>query len=520
MRVHLINNTCNNNYVNTKFLRALGVDAHLFLGPNSDRQTNPAAEDPEIEGQFPDWIHLHNSGEVGPCPWTEPSPAFIRKLGQCDILHVQDIGVVWAAMTDRPFVWHPYGWDFYNLPFYEHWRDERPSDPTALLHTLLMRRAMCEAEFILLQWWFECWTRGYQLLERLNLKSRVESMPIVIDAHKFSTGPKKPLSQLLGKTTNLPSSDGLLLFHPTRQMLSRQLGVYFGNDILYRALSKLKTEGLLCTLVVVEKGMPDEILSRKLIDELNIGDRVIWVPAMKRHRLVDWYRTADITIASLAGGLFGSVCIEALACGCPLIGNIVTESENPTFWKPTLNPPFMNVGSEEEFISALRHCSTHRAELAEMGAAGRRWIEENMSGEAVAQKLLKLYRRILESPAARGRQPLVPRSAFGLSEVHSQNLWNKIGHLVDTVDAHPSMVEERQQALFAACEQLVYELVSERDRNRQLHSLKFLAKQFLLELSSGKHRILHRLTRQISFNTTRIGFIRKACSPITTRPSK
>ena len=29
-------------------------------------------------------------------------------------------------------------------------------------------------------------------------------------------------------------------------------------------------------------------------------------------------------------------------------------------------------------------------------------------------------------------------------------------------------------------------------RNGQVHNLRFLAKQFLLELSSGKHRVLHR----------------------------
>jgi glycosyltransferase involved in cell wall biosynthesis len=235
-----------------------------------------------------------------------------------------------------------------------------------------MRRAMREAEYILFQWWFECWSRGYQLLERLDLKSRMATMPIVIDAHKFSAGPKKQLSELLGRTTDLPSGDGLLLFHPSRQMLSGQWGAYFGNDILYRALSKLKAEGLRYTLVIVEKGIGDEVFAKKLIRELNIEDRVIWVPSMKRHRLIDWYRTADITIASVAGGLFGSVCIEALACGCPLIGNIVTESDNPTFWKPTLYPPFMNVSTEEDIMRAVRRSATHRTELAEMGAAGRR----------------------------------------------------------------------------------------------------------------------------------------------------
>jgi glycosyltransferase involved in cell wall biosynthesis len=462
--------------------------------PHADKQHDPAAEDPEIEGKFPDWIHSYNFAEVGPCPWTDPSPAFIQKLGQCDILHVQDIGVVWAAMTDRPFVWHPYGWDFYNQPFYEHWRNENPSDPTALLHPLLMRQAMCEAEAILLQWWFECWTRGYQLLERFDLKTRVKSMPIVIDVHKFSIGPKKTLSELLGRTTDLPSRDGLLLFHPSRQMLSRQGGVYFGNDILYRALSKLKTEGLRYTLFVLEKGNPDEIFAKELIRELDIEDRVMWVPAMPRHRLIDWYRTVDITIACVAGGLFGSVCIEALACGCPLIGNIVTESDNPTFWKPTLHPPFMNVSTEEDVMRALRYCGTHWAELAEMGLAGRRWIDENMSGEAVAEKLVKLYRHILEGPSGKGRSPLVTTFARGLADVNSQKLWNTIGRLLDAADATPS-ITRLEQVLLAGCQQLAYELASERGRNRQLHSLKFLAKQFLLQLSSRKQRVLPRLTR-------------------------
>ena len=231
-----------------------------------------------------------------------------------------------------------------------------------------------------------------------------------------------------------------------------------------------------------------------MIRELNIEDRVVWVPVMKRHRLIDWYRTADITISSVAGGLFGSVCIEALACGCPLIGNIVTESDDPTFWKPTLYPPFMNVSSEEDIMRALRHCATHRVELAEMGAAGRRWIEENMSGEVVAKKLIELYQHVLESPSEKGRSPLVPTFARGLADVNSQKLWNTMGRLFDAADAAPSSTES-ETGLLAACQQLAYELASERGRNGQVHNLRFLAKQFLLELSSGKHRVLHRLTR-------------------------
>jgi hypothetical protein len=299
--------------------------------------------------------------------------------------------------------------------------------------------------------------------------------------------------ELVGTVSANAQEDDLFLFHPTRQMLSRD-PVYYGNDILYRGLRRLQNDGVGFTLVVVEKGFPGEKLARKVIRELGIEDRVVWIPAMPRYRLIDWYRSADITITELFDG-FGSAASEALACGCPVVCNLITASERPTFWRPPISPPVINVATETDVSRAIGQYAKGRGELVDLGKTGRRWMEEQRSGEVVAAKLVDLYQRILAGAAVRRRSPLVAPFASGLTDVNSQKLWNRIGSVFDSANGNGSAGGGLEQDLLAGCQQLAYELASERGRNDQLHSLRFLAKQFWRELSSGKHRVLYRLTR-------------------------
>lgn len=399
MRVNLVGNVCNNHYRIAKALRAAGVEAHLYYHKHGDLQTQPASDDPEVKMGRLSWLHPFTASDSGPTPHLSPKPAFIEELRQCDLLHVQDSGLLWAKMTGRPYIWHPYGSDIMWYPFTDHWNDSgRFALPQAY------QQAISSASAIIIYYWYDCWAKSLQLIEKLGVRERIVHVPLVIDTQTFSPASDPSAAVIFGRVA-AASPTPLLLFHPSRQFLKKGDEIYFGNDLLYRALGRLKREGLPFKLVIVEKGNSQESEARVLIQELGIADDVRWVPAMARRNLIEWYRAADITVAELAGGSFGSIGFEALACGCALMNNFHLYSDNPTFWPPPATPPLINVTTEDDIVREFRKYSEDRQALTALGRASRMWIEQNSSYAAVAIQLNELYKKVLSKSGKAARGP-------------------------------------------------------------------------------------------------------------------
>ncbi len=492
MRVNFVGNVCNTNYVNAKFLRARGVDARLFYRNDGDSQEQPSAEDPHLRDELPAWCQPYTEADVGQ-GWS-PSSELITRLADCDLLHVQGCGVILAHATGRPFVWHPHGGDVYGMPFHDYWWSQRPGDPDMLTPAPLMRRAIAQASAIIIELWSHCWSQGIRLLEHTGVWDRIESdIPLIIDVDKFSPGPSRSLEELLGSVPAGHSHGDLVLFHPTRQFLTPTAPVYYGNDLLYRALANLKRRGLRFTLVVIEKGNADEAAAKQLIRQLEIEDRIAWIPAMPRHRLVDWYRSADMTITELFDG-FGSAGTEAMACGAPLLCNFLTESSDPLFWKPRISPPLINVKTVEDIEQAIERFNDDREELKRIGARCRTWIEEHRAGDVVSAQLLSLYERVLSAQPSRNRVE-TPWKGAPVSADAAGILGSAIS-LLDEVDrVEPEAIE---QSLLA----VTRELVAERQRNlHSRHSIKLLLQRLREE---GSRRT--RMPRSLAAVAKRLGF--------------
>ncbi len=475
MRVHFVENTCNANYVAVKHLRRAGVDAHLFYPCDEHFQKDPISEDAELARSLPDWLHPYTREDLGSNPYLDISPELLKEMGDCDIIHAQDVGLVWAARTGRPYVWQPHGSDLYFKPFYGYWRDRLPNSPAeVMLVPHLVRQAIRSASAILIQWWFAAWEQGLTLIRDLGCHDRIVHLPFAFVGDQFCPGERPPLSALLPDCRLSP--DALLLFHPSRQLVRPDQTEYFGNEKLYQALGRLRDNAPPFALVIVEKGNPDEALAKQVIRDNGIEQHVIWMPQMPRNRLIEWYRAADLTVCELAGGSTGSAGIEALACGCPLMANFLVHSDKATFWPPSSVPPLLNVDSVASIVTALEQCFADRPSLLRRRAESRAWFEANLAAPAVTQRYAELYQQVLKAqPAQRNSAPssdfreLIsalddPSSHFRPDGLGADQLLAAFEHLA----AQARLTERRADSVGWACKALVRALLKQTGLNRIL----------------------------------------------------
>ena len=140
---------------------------------------------------------------------------------------------------------------------------------------------------------------------------RIEVVPPGVDHAFFSPGHQGGARDATGL-----GSGPVLLFVGRIQPLK-------GVDVAVRTLAHLGDHPD-ARLVVVGgssgvDGPAEERRVRRLVDDLGLADRVLFVPPQPHHRLSTWYRAADVLVMPSRSESFGLVALEAAACGVPVV---------------------------------------------------------------------------------------------------------------------------------------------------------------------------------------------------------
>jgi glycosyltransferase involved in cell wall biosynthesis len=411
-RIGYLGNVCNLFFDLASRSRDRGVDAQLFAVDRFE-QENPFAANRLAPGSA-DWIHLRPYGGQLDTQ-TRPSPAQLAALARCDSLHGQGPWLTWALAADRPYVWQPYGADFYALPF-ARWRLSQPLARTTprllaanlasgLMETIIARRFRAAvrgaAHVVIIGWFDRHWLNGYRHLEALGKLDTVRTLPFPIDTRVFSPAPRDgrwPTPELQARLEQFD----LVTFYPSRQLFTREGKLLDGmtandpgkrNDVFYRALARARQQGLNVGAVIVDKANPDTPLAKRMIADLGLQSAVIWIPAMPRLALIDWYRSADLVVDCFGGGAPGSITFEAMACGTPVMQWIDYDAGRDwglggeRFYAGEL--PVLNCRDEDEIVAALL---THpRRDLHARGAAACQWVRQHADIEIGVGRLLELH---------------------------------------------------------------------------------------------------------------------------------
>jgi glycosyltransferase involved in cell wall biosynthesis len=174
-----------------------------------------------------------------------------------------------------------------------------------------------------------------------------------------------------------------------------------GLDVLLEAAARLVRDGVAVRVVLAGEG-PQRARLERLAARLEIADRVRFLGEVPHERVPEVLATFDIfALPSRAEG-FGVAALEAQAMALPVVGSRVhgipdTVDDGRT---GLLVPP----GDTGALAAAIARLAGDAALRAEMGRAGRAFVEARYRWEENAAQMERLYRDLLEAfPQGRAR---------------------------------------------------------------------------------------------------------------------
>lgn len=438
MRVAHIGNIANIAYLNTKFLRRLGIAADLYYYDFDICLAQPEWEDAHIEGEIeimdrmwrkhvtisdyerPSWAYIIN---MTPRQWSIRIPFAHPHTSKFSAFLAR-----WEYRINRAIpAWHQYRivqrslrrrgvnidislrdsvfhFDIYRFRAIVKDYDLVQAYGLEPINCLIEQKPYIAYEFgTMRDIPFEKSLRGrllasaYQhahkviitnpdvlpMAKRLGLKNYV-FIPHPVDEEKFCPGESQIRQQLEQEFGN----DVVVLFAPARHDW-----VVKGTDKMIQAISRLIKEARDTNIILILTTWGEETeKSKSLIAAEGIAHRVLWFPLLPKRKMVECYRAADIVLDQFHIGTFGLATAEAMACGKPVI----------TYFDPKIHewcfeemPPVVGAHTKEDIFEKLKELVKAPHERKRIGQRSREWIIRYHGWKRVAQEHYNLYKEVL-----------------------------------------------------------------------------------------------------------------------------
>lgn len=179
-----------------------------------------------------------------------------------------------------------------------------------------------------------------------------------------------------------------IVLHPARHHWrdNRHTDWDKGNDLLIAAISRLVKRGENIVLITMRLG-EDWEKSEKLLAELNLSGRTIWLNPLPHHQFVEYIMAADIVADQFNVPSFGSIPPKALYLGRAVLTSYAPEMHD---WCYPEHPPFLRCDSNVESIEAVLLNAIKNKEFVEsVGRAGKDWYEKYYSNKVILSEFLK-----------------------------------------------------------------------------------------------------------------------------------
>jgi len=395
IRVALVGNMNNNFFVLMRYLRDLGIDAHLFLFSNEKSHFLPENDTWFIE-KWERFIHTMNF----------PSNYHSVKAFNDEIwnLYFENYDVVigsgitpaiFARVNKQLDIFKCYGADFYDLPFYKpFWHGGLISTVKANLERFIgsgyQKKGLKETKYVFI---FNSNKIMLETERKLGLDnvSKV-SVPMVYNEEIKEIDWPKELSNHL----ELVSKSDFLVMSHSRQVwktLDNPASIK-RNDILIEgfALFLKETNFRDPKLILFEHGIDVEE-SKKYVRELGIEDNVIWFPLIARKFLSVLIDKCNFGADQFHLGVWGGTTNEYLAKGKPLLNKISVDKTAYESKTGTKFPPILNAQTPQEVKHIFSDYERNVEKYNKIGNDSKLWFEEFM-GISLAEKYVEIISEI------------------------------------------------------------------------------------------------------------------------------
>lgn len=218
------------------------------------------------------------------------------------------------------------------------------------------------------------WMRNMVEASPMFKKARIHQIPFGVDLDFFSPQIDNTARQRFG----IPEKAIVISFRA-------EDSPYKGLPYILEALEKIKCDLPLYLLTVGQKNLIDNLSNRFQIIELGwVNDQTI---------MRDYFRASDIFLMPSLAESFGMMAIETMACGKPVIVFEGTALPDITF-APNIGISVPKRDSQA-LSQALQRLIDHPEERHMRGEKGRQFAEEIYSDKTHIQKIVNLYKDVL-----------------------------------------------------------------------------------------------------------------------------
>ena len=395
MRIAFYGNTCNNFFAIARAVRrASDIDAHLFIDSDADWMQFPESENPELRNNYPDWIHKGPYHSMAARFWPGRSP-LVKELKGFDVVMVSGGGVRLAPFVDSRFIFYVTGWDLTMSPFPIRFIRLPPSGilrkGAALLGGFWQRQGIKAVD----QLWSQPFSPFTLAAERLNIEPRrivPKYFPIMLDTELYKPDPEAYRKDDPNIRRMLEGHD-FVVFHPSRMMFNQapefvEAGNWKGNDRLIEGFARFVRDNPAArpALVLIDHAFsPDLQLAKDLVRRLGIEKQVVWLKGphqrgFDRTDIIPFYAVADVVADEFGIGWFGSVVVEGMAMGKPVLCHVDEAVMKQLYpWHPILSPR-----TPDEIASCLSDLYRDPEARRRRGEQSRKWAVEFHSLEQAA----------------------------------------------------------------------------------------------------------------------------------------
>jgi glycosyltransferase involved in cell wall biosynthesis len=200
----------------------------------------------------------------------------------------------------------------------------------------------------------------------------------------------------------VPNGIDVKKFYPFEKMRTDNLVLFVGRihpvkglHILLRALKYLKTR---VKLVVIGRPSGRPNYFKKVLNLINRENekgvhKITYLGPLEPEKIVKWYQKASIFVCPSLSESFGIANLEAMACATPVIATHVGGV--PEVVKDYETGILVSPNNVVELSEAMQYLLDNEGIRKKFGREGRKWVVKNFSSEAVAQRICKIYEKMV-----------------------------------------------------------------------------------------------------------------------------